>query len=651
VRVFDEATLVKALAKFEEERRHFLHRNQQPQSNKVATNQSISRIEDKNTNNGGGTSGTGGLSAALRATEYIKLVDAFEQPKWVYNASRRTFEQRDQRQGISDATSGTTPTTSAGSRVDRFHGSAQERTDMMRQRLAIIQQRLKRHPLFQQAVLVDQKKPSFQLTPIESLAGSSGSRCVLGMLSQIEDGRYYLEDGEAQVPLDLDRLVVNQQLGTSKQQRDPSSQQQQKSQDSFFTETCVVLCEGVMLPGSDIFQVWRMGLPAMTEPRAAVTQAFPNTDLFGDGLIQDRAKLDRAIAFERTLVKHAPRGHFFLVISELWLDEPSQWESLRHVLTGVQHMHTNAIARMEEGQHSNDADNATLPDGDKSAGLAGIILCGNFVSSKSHNNIATYVDVFERLADLLAPRPQQAASASAPPFATPTSVDVTNCHIIIISGPADPTPSRDTLPRPRLTRIIEEAFRAKSALPQRHVHFMSSPSRLRYITKEIVLSREDLTNKIRRHSIIKGSSRSNQQQQHGDDAMDVDSVVNPTKNTNDNDGGDVDMDEEEKEKKGEEDSSSHSIATQLVRTVAEQAHLSPLPLPVKPIIWSLDHALRLYPLPHVTVLADQTSSFSIPYAAHGEAQFINPGSFARDLSFGILFPLVGQFDVYSANDA
>lgn len=35
----------------------------------------------------------------------------------------------------------------------------------------------------------------------------------------------------------------------------------------------------------------------------------------------------------------------------------------------------------------------------------------------------------------------------------------------------------------------------------------------------------------------------------------------------------------------------------MVRTVLDQGHLCPLPLAVRPIYWSHDHALRIYPSP------------------------------------------------------
>lgn len=39
------------------------------------------------------------------------------------------------------------------------------------------------------------------------------------------------------------------------------------------------------------------------------------------------------------------------------------------------------------------------------------------------------------------------------------------------------------------------------------------------------------------------------------------------------------------------------VPSQLVQTILDQAHLAPLPLNVRPILWDFDHSLRLYPMP------------------------------------------------------
>ena len=43
---------------------------------------------------------------------------------------------------------------------------------------------------------------------------------------------------------------------------------------------------------------------------------------------------------------------------------------------------------------------------------------------------------------------------------------------------------------------------------------------------------------------------------------------------------------------------------QLCMTLLQQSHLCPVPLDSQAVYWQHDHALALYPLPHLLVLAD-----------------------------------------------
>lgn len=53
---------------------------------------------------------------------------------------------------------------------------------------------------------------------------------------------------------------------------------------------------------------------------------------------------------------------------------------------------------------------------------------------------------------------------------------------------------------------------------------------------------------------------------------------------------------------------ANCTCTQLVQTIVDQCHLSPLPLSVQPINWALDHSLRLYPMP--TTVRNLASTYS-----------------------------------------
>jgi DNA polymerase epsilon subunit 2 len=72
----------------------------------------------------------------------------------------------------------------------------------------------------------------------------------------------------------------------------------------------------------------------------------------------------------------------------------------------------------------------------------------------------------------------------------------------------------------------------------------------------------------------------------------------------------------------------------LVKTVLDQGHLIPVAGAV-PVYWNYDHALSLYPLPNVLILADD----DIDEAFHEQYEgcdVIHPGSFAKDGSYVVL---------------
>lgn len=78
-----------------------------------------------------------------------------------------------------------------------------------------------------------------------------------------------------------------------------------------------------------------------------------------------------------------------------------------------------------------------------------------------------------------------------------------------------------------------------------------------------------------------------------------------------------------------------SLPEHLVKTVLDQAHLSPIPLTSRPIIWSHDQALWLFPSPHVVVLADEVGAYTCKY---GDVVGLNPGSFSSSFSFIVYLP-------------
>ena len=72
-----------------------------------------------------------------------------------------------------------------------LHAEAKPKSDLYKERYAILHQRTLRHDLFSQAVIGSQKEDKkFQLKPVEFLLGSNaklGDIIVLGMLTQLKE--------------------------------------------------------------------------------------------------------------------------------------------------------------------------------------------------------------------------------------------------------------------------------------------------------------------------------------------------------------------------------------------------------------------------------------------------------------------------------
>ena len=109
-------------------------------------------------------------------------------------------------------------------------------------------QRTLHHQLFVPNILGiewDGEEKKFNLKTIEFLSGSStkiGEVVVLGMITQLKEGKFYLEDPTGTVQLDMTET---------------------KFHTGFYAESCFVLAEGRYEDG--IFYATAMGLPPPEE--------------------------------------------------------------------------------------------------------------------------------------------------------------------------------------------------------------------------------------------------------------------------------------------------------------------------------------------------------------------------------------------------
>ncbi|WFC97212.1 DNA-directed DNA polymerase [Malassezia brasiliensis] len=182
-----------------------------------------------------------------------------------------------------------------------------------------------------------------------------------------------------------------------------------------------------------------------------------------------------------------------------------------------------------------------------------MVLCGNFCGTRGADDaaqLARYEEGFAALAEILARFPRL----------------LDEMHLVLVPGPDDPV-ATPVLPRARIPAPLVARFerRLPRAFCAERVHWASNPCRLVYFSQEMVVFRDDVMSKMLRSALPLSTDVQ---------AADLPKLVRVP-------------------------------LTQLVSTLLDQAHLCPLPQPVRPVLWEYAHALRLYPMPSALVLADR----------------------------------------------
>jgi len=229
--------------------------------------------------------------------EAVQMLDAFRMPRLEFDTMRKNFSL-----------------VNFGKGKRSLYGEAVDKANMFSQRYAMIQQRILRQDIFQPKLVTatgssqnNEQGVTHTLTPVESLLGRSGLRYLLGMIVQVEEGKYYLEDHTAQVPLDFSQASL--------------------LTDGFVSENSIVLVEGEAIDG--VLHVHNMGSP-IVENRSDAIKAIglQNTDIFNSiGSLSEFEKL------RDQEMEHGEEG-MFVVLSDVHLDNPAVIEKLERMLDG-----------------------------------------------------------------------------------------------------------------------------------------------------------------------------------------------------------------------------------------------------------------------------------------------------------------------------
>uniref|UniRef100_A0A8C8ADS6 DNA polymerase epsilon subunit n=1 Tax=Otus sunia TaxID=257818 RepID=A0A8C8ADS6_9STRI len=213
----------------------------------------------------------------------FNIIGAFDIPRYIYNSERKKF----------------LPLSMTNFPVPNLFGTARDKAELFRERYSILQQRTHRHELFTPSAVVahpDDSKSKFQLKTIETLLGNTAKVrevIVLGMITQLKEGKFFLEDPTGVVQLDLSKAI------------------------SFY---CWY--------EDEVFHVNAFGFPP-TEPSATTRAFYGNINFFGgpsSASVKASAKLKQ--------LEDENEDAMFVFLSDVWLDQAEVLEKLHTMFSG-----------------------------------------------------------------------------------------------------------------------------------------------------------------------------------------------------------------------------------------------------------------------------------------------------------------------------
>ena len=559
---------------------------------------------------------------------WLKIVNAYEQPRLLYNATQKHFEIIKMKPSLLP---------------DPIH-----KINLFRNRYNLVYQRLLRNESFQTSTVVSSNRKislqrssstitsaqnAYKLTPIANLLGRSGSgHLILGLLSISPVGFLTINDLTGSIELDIQHARPVPEEG------------------AWFTPGMIVLVDGVYeedgsaigpgLGGSEgvggfvggRFVAFSVGGPPCErrevtlgtggDSSSSAGGGFGWVDFLGVG--SERAsglrmkKLEQRLLGQTSKQASAESKGKVVILGDVQLDSAKTLQALRKVL-GIY---------------------ATEPEGETPMTF---VLMGNFVkyavmAKGGSGGSMDYKEYFDTLASTLSEHPTILQSAT----------------FIFVPGDNDPWASafsaggatllpKKALPE-LLTSRIKKAFANANAEADKstgektegNVIWATNPSRLSIFgtVQEIVLFRDDMSARLRRNAIhfrpLEADIASDtelQRRQIGD-------VQALTLDNNQNVEASIDLDREVEQAEShipvakdltmkQAASPENATARKLVKTILDQGYLSPFPLHIRPVLWDYAGALQLYPLPTALVLMDpEAPPFTITYEG---CHVMNPG--------------------------
>ncbi|KAI0912104.1 DNA polymerase epsilon subunit B [Ustulina deusta] len=565
---------------------------------------------------------------------WLKVVNAFDQPRMLYSISKKHFERDPSKPSLMPP--------------------ASHKTSLFRNRYNVIHQRLLRNELFQSSAVAITKGPpslkrssssglttqqTHKITPIANLLGRHGTHhMLLGMLSFLPTGDLAINDLTGTISLDLSHAVAIPE------------------DSAWFTPGMIILVDGVYEEEEESvgkglgasngiggviggrFQAFFIGQPPCEKRKATlgvsgldggqghtIGGGFGWIDFLGVG--SERAVGSKMRKLERRLLREThpdpdlPSRGRIIIVGELNLDQPRALQALRKILTTYA-MEPEGSSPMTFVLAGNFTQHAVMAGGGASGGSV------------------EYKEYFDSLASVLIDFPTLLQSSTF--VFVPGDND--GWASSFSSGSAVPLP-RKAVPD-MFTSRIRRAFVTANTEAGAHsgvggeAIWTSNPARLSVFgpSHEIVVFRDDMSARLRRTAVrLKTSSSSNSNTENQEnETLPPQSDSQSTQNPNDDDiemasalenTGSMDVDASTVSNKSKPRSADipHDVRTarRLVKTVLDQGYLCPFRHAIRPVHWDYAGALHLYPLPTVLVLVDTTApSFALTYEG---CHVMNPG--------------------------
>jgi DNA polymerase epsilon subunit 2 len=454
---------------------------------------------------------------------------------------------------------------------------------MLSQRYALLHQRVLRHDLFRPtSIMLHQSNDNssstssshhgqLTITPIESLLGTSTHSnrtttttsnntnttidlprhqfvLLLGILLQIEENVYYLEDMTGQIPISFQEYQATT-----------------VEINFYITEHSILLFEGYYQDG--IFYVIRLGQPLQetrSDAMRYISQQVSHPAYSFQSRHHHNNSEDRPTSsiskYRNDIVMDENSNVSFVLLQDLHMDQPRVVQQLEALLTSYEFSYSQNAADQ----------------------LPVFIVMGNFMSHNHGNHNSN------QSSSSSSSTQQQQPSALVQGLKSVLEDFVTTIshypnlakygHFVIVPGPNDVTiMNHHILPIPSFPKSVTHGL-DNNKVGVANLHFTSNPCRLRFqYGKEMVVFRYDLLHLFQQHQIRLPTLQQ--------DMMDDEIFATADDGTT---------------------TTNMEPHHRLYKTILDQGHL--IPISSIPMYWNYRHCLSLYPLPSCLVLAGNTGT-------------------------------------------